>query len=486
MGFLQAGGKTMDTMGLSVASLVAGAAALGLVACCVIIFVQQRRLRRFQQHRVAANAHHHSLAGKLQAVRQELDGNEDRYWMHLRSTAAPVLIYTPEGEIVAASKQMLEILGYQTEAELTRVHTHDLYADIRERDLKLMAELREVGEIRNGRFRLKKRDGTAIHTLGSIRVHTTKDGAKFHEVVLADITSLIEAAEQREKLQSQLGFARRLEAIGQLAAGIAHELNTPIQFIGDNVHFLKTAFGRIWPAPATEKNNQGATNARQVKADQALAQLHTDVTQAFDAAHDGIQRVTEIVRAMKEFAHPGDAERCSSDLNQIVRSALIVARNEYKYLATAETNFAELPPVDCHKGEISKVLVNLIVNAAHAIESAAQGGRPSPGTITVRTWRDSSQVYISIADTGCGIPATVLPRIFDPFFTTKPVGRGTGQGLAIAREIVQRHDGHLEVESTVGVGTVFTICLPLTKAGAESPAADDAAEPPFSADAMIG
>jgi PAS domain S-box-containing protein len=449
-------------LALALAALFASVVVLAVVLAGLL-----RRHRRLEEHVASVIRRGHSLAGKLSAARRQDERDEQEYWSHLRTSAAPVMITTSSGEIIAASRQLLDMLGYQSEREFVAVRALDLYADIRERDRKLMAELREHGEIRNSRFRLRRRDGSAIHVLASIRVQSVKNDKRFYEAVLADISSLIDAADQREKLQSQLGFARRLEAIGQLASGIAHELNTPIQFIGDNMHFLKRSFGRLTGGEQAAAGRAGRAEGQ--------AELLAEVAQAFEAALEGIDRVAEIVRAMKEFAHPGDGETTSCDLNQLVRSALIVARNEYKHVAGVTTLLGAIPSIDCRKGEISKVLLNLIVNAAHAIESAVNGGRPGPGNITVRSWADERHLFLSIEDTGCGIPPTVLPRIFDPFFTTKPIGRGTGQGLAIARDIVVRHDGQLDVESTVGKGTIFTLRLPLAPAH-EEPRAIEAAD----------
>jgi signal transduction histidine kinase len=175
---------------------------------------------------------------------------------------------------------------------------------------------------------------------------------------------------------------------------------------------------------------------------------------------DGLSRVAELVRSMKEFAHPDQKEMVPVDLNRTVQSTLTVARNEYKYVAEVETEFGEIPQVACHAGEIGQVVLNLLVNAAHAIEDAVKG-TGTKGRITVRTRQDGDGVVISISDTGAGIPEAVRNRVFDPFFTTKEVGRGTGQGLAIARNIVtQKHGGALSFETETGKGTTFLIRLP--------------------------
>jgi len=182
---------------------------------------------------------------------------------------------------------------------------------------------------------------------------------------------------------------------------------------------------------------------------------------AIGDAVGGLQRITTIVRSMKEFAHPDQAQKACADLNHAITSTLVVAHNEYKYVANLETDFEELPLVMCHLGEINQVVLNLVVNAAHAIADVVRD-TGALGTITVRTRRIGPQVEISIADTGGGIPESVREKIFDPFFTTKEVGKGTGQGLAIARTVVvKKHQGSLRFESEMGVGTTFYIHLPI-------------------------
>ena len=264
--------------------------------------------------------------------------------------------------------------------------------------------------------------------------------ATHYEGVLTDVTELRAAFDERQHLESQLNLAKKLELVGRLASGIAHEINTPMQFIGDNITFLKRAFAQL---------------AARLPAG-GPPELLTDVAEAFAGSFEGVERVSETVRAMKEFAHPGDLDMAATDLNQAIRTILVVARSEYKHAAEVKLELGEIPPVNCTRAEINKVFLNLIVNAAHAIEESGKGR----GTITIRSSAAGAQVRFEIADTGCGIPATVLPRIFEPFFTTKAIGKGSGQGLAIARSVVRNHGGELEVASVVGQGTTFTITLP--------------------------
>jgi signal transduction histidine kinase len=182
---------------------------------------------------------------------------------------------------------------------------------------------------------------------------------------------------------------------------------------------------------------------------------------AFEAAADGISRIATIVRAMKEFSHPDDRVKRPTDLNRAIETTLTIACNEYKYLAEVKTELGELPPVFCHVGDIKQVILNLLINAAHAIGDVV-GSVGGKGTILIRSVHVGRMARIDIVDTGAGIAEVFRERVFDPFFTTKEVGKGTGQGLAIARSIiVDKHGGELSFESEVGKGTTFTILLPI-------------------------
>ncbi len=281
---------------------------------------------------------------------------------------------------------------------------------------------------------------------------------------------------EREILGQQLRQAQKLEAIGQLAAGIAHEINTPIQYVGDNTRFLQES----WPSfdalfAITREMQQEATSGpispQTLQRLDALAQgadfeyLQTEIPHAIEQSLEGIQRVTKIVRAMKEFSHPGSEEKKPIDINQAIETTITVARNEWKYVADLETHFdPDLPLVLCHAGEFNQVILNLLINAAQAIAQATGDGSQGKGKIVVCTARDQDSAEISISDTGAGIPKAVRSRVFEPFFTTKPVGKGTGQGLALAHTaIVRRHGGKIWFDSELGKGTTFYIRIPFAK-----------------------
>jgi signal transduction histidine kinase len=263
-----------------------------------------------------------------------------------------------------------------------------------------------------------------------------------------------------------------LESVGRLAAGVSHEINTPVQFVTDNVQFMRTSMIDIAAVVIAYRSLQHAVQSagdiaaavqRTIDAEKAadLDYILENAPLAIDSSIEGLGRIATIVRSMKEFAHPDQAVKQSADLNQAIRSTLVVAHNEYKYVAEIDTELADLPLVQCYLGEINQVILNLLVNASHAISDVVKdtGGL---GKLTVRSRLDGEEVEISISDTGMGIPEAVRAKIFDPFFTTKEVGKGTGQGLAIARSvIVNKHGGTLRFETECGKGTTFFIRLPV-------------------------
>ena len=280
---------------------------------------------------------------------------------------------------------------------------------------------------------------------------------------------------ERKMLEDQLRQAQKLEAIGQLAAGIAHEINTPIQFIGDNATFLFDAFSDLTSVVhaydpllrAVREGSQADAAIRTV--DEALRKadvhyLHQEIPKAIHELQEGVQRVARIVNAMKQFAHPGGEEKVAIDINKAIDNTITVARNEWKYVAEMVTQFQDdLPLVPCLVGEFNQVILNLIVNAAHAIADVIDRQAGQKGTITVSTFRVADEVEIRVRDTGTGIPQAIRSRVFEPFFTTKAVGKGTGQGLAITHAvIVKKHGGTVTFETEEGKGTCFIMRLPIS------------------------
>jgi two-component system, NtrC family, sensor kinase len=277
-----------------------------------------------------------------------------------------------------------------------------------------------------------------------------------------------------KELERQLAQTQKLESIGQLAAGIAHEINTPIQYIGDNGKFLEDAFHDLVKFADARRDREADPDveavpipSREALDDGVFEYLRDEVPKAIEQLLGGVNVVARIVLAMKEFSHPGPVEKMPVDINRAIESTVLVSKSEWKYLAEVTTDFdRELPPVPCRAGEFNQVILNLIVNAAHAISDVVRDSG-SLGRIHIATRRDDRAgrrpgVEIRVSDTGCGIPKSNQAKVFDPFFTTKEVGKGTGQGLAIAYGvIVQKHGGTISLESEPGSGTTFIIRLPL-------------------------
>lgn len=265
---------------------------------------------------------------------------------------------------------------------------------------------------------------------------------------------------ERNRIEAQLRQSQKLEAIGTLAAGIAHEINTPMQFIGDNLTFLKDATAELMSRVDTLQ----AAKGDQSGSDADWEYLRAEIPKAISQSLDGTKRVTDIVGALKAFAHPGSKDKSAVDLNKAVQSTATVSRNEWKYAAELEFDLdPSLPPVTCHIGDLNQVILNLIVNAAHTIADKLGPSPAQKGKIILRTRREGDQVVIQVADTGMGIPEGIRDKVFDPFFTTKGVGKGTGQGLAIAYDVVvNKHGGTISFETEEGVGTTFTVRLPIT------------------------
>lgn len=323
------------------------------------------------------------------------------------------------------------------------------------------------GKTKESTVTLQTVDGERIFRALSSPVYDGEDNLTAVVQILEDIT-------ERLTVERELRQAQKLEAIGQLAAGIAHEINTPMQYLGDNIRFLDDAFNDLIMVygkydrlletfktqhPEAELVAELEKTVQQVD----LPYLFEEIPQTIRQSLDGVDRVGAIVRAMREFSHPGSEEKVAIDINRALDNTLIVSRNEWKYVADVETDFAaNLPLLRCLPGEINQVFLNIIINAAHAIGDVTDGGRTGKGCIRVSTSVHDQWLEVRIADTGGGIPEAVRDRIFDPFFTTKEIGKGTGQGLAIARSVVvDKHQGTIRFATEAGKGTTFIVRLPL-------------------------
>ncbi len=292
--------------------------------------------------------------------------------------------------------------------------------------------------------------------------------------IIRDITARKEAEKEQNKLLSQLLHARKLESMGQLAAGIAHEINIPVQDVGTNIDFLDEAFrdisklmDQLQTLLHDEEDGilapQQFTNARQALDESDWEYLSAELPSAISQSRDGLERVTSIVRAMKRFSHPGSKDKVTVNLNDIIQTTIITASNKWQHVAEIETDLdPALPSIPCLADELGQVILNMLVNAAHAIgEKLGDNPGRRKGMITLATRQEERWVELRISDTGSGIPETIRLRIFDPFFTTKQVGKVTGQGLAIVHDVITgKHQGTIALASEVGLGTTFIIRLP--------------------------
>jgi PAS domain S-box-containing protein len=391
-----------------------------------------------------------------------------------------VTVLDADGRRIYASPSYENVLGIPPRELLGKPILERIHPDDQRLVETAMREIIQTGAGRTIEYRNRHRDDS-WRVMECHASPVRNDARQVAQIVFVarDITRRKKDEELDLHREVQFRHLQKMEAIGQLAAGIAHEINTPTQYIGDNTHFVQDGFADIARLLAAHARLLEAARAdaitpallaevEAIVAESDIDYLLEEIPKAIRQSLEGVARVSKIVGAMKEFSHPGSDEKTAIDLNRAVDSALTVATNEWKYVANLVTDFdPALPPVPCLPSEISQVIVNIVVNAAHAIADVARD-RGEKGTITVSTRAAGAWAEIRIADTGTGIPPEIRQKIFDPFFTTKGVGRGTGQGLAIAHSVVvDKHGGVIEVESEMGRGTTFLLRLPICAAASE-------------------
>jgi PAS domain S-box-containing protein len=421
-------------------------------------------LRARAEHEVELQELNHTIEKRVLERTAELEASRERYRTLAETTSAVPWELDPESGVFDYIGPQVAPMGYPMREwmepgfYLRSTHPDDRY--------KLRAAVHGAAAQRADaqvEYRVLAADGTIFAVRSFLHPFVRRDGRIGVRGVSIDVS-------ETKKLELELRQAQKLESVGRLASGIAHEINTPTQFVSDNVHFARDAVrdvldlvGQYRLALASAENRATsdalATLARRER-DADLDYVVENLPSSLDRALEGLDRISAIVRSMKEFAHPDRREKAAVDLNRAVTSTLTIARHEYKYVADAATDLGELPPVLCYAGELNQVILNLVVNSAHAIAEKV-GDSGERGTIRVATWCEDDHVVLEISDTGTGIPDEIRERIFDPFFTTKEIGKGTGQGLAIARSVVEKHGGTIECSSTVGVGTCFRIRLPV-------------------------
>jgi two-component system, NtrC family, sensor kinase len=278
---------------------------------------------------------------------------------------------------------------------------------------------------------------------------------------------------EKELIAAQSMLSSKMESIGQLAAGIAHEINTPIQYLGDNLNYIQHALQAYIDTDQKQNefinslisSNQEAREISNFRNSQRIGHFNKEIPNAIQESFEGLERVRKIVMAIREFSHPSQKGKAYSDINKSVQTTVTISRNEWKYCADLVTDLdPKLPMVFCRIDELSQVLLNMIVNATHAIQEKQKGTDKEKGKISIKTSLENENILISIMDSGCGISDKIVNRIFDPFFTTKEVGKGTGQGLSLAYNIiVNHHHGAIHVFTEENKGTTFTIEIPLAQ-----------------------
>jgi PAS domain S-box-containing protein len=331
-----------------------------------------------------------------------------------------------------------------------------------------LAEILKKGDVWKGRTTFMKKNEEHY------QAETTLSPVRNTAGIITNWVWVSHDVTKEASLEAQLIQAQKMEAIGELSSGIAHEINTPTQYIGDNIRFFQESFSDITELIGRYEHllkNLGNGDIDEHEIDELTNYtdeidwefLAEEVPLAISQSLEGNSRVAEIIRAMKEFAHPGSEERTCIDINHAIGNTMAVARNEWKYVAVVESNLdSTLPMVPCYPGAFNQVILNIFVNAAHAIGERTEGGSLGKGTITVSTLCDDKFAEIRIKDTGNGIPEDIQNKIFNPFFTTKGIGKGTGQGLSLVHNvIVDKHQGKIDFETEIGQGTTFILKFPL-------------------------
>ncbi len=421
--------------------------------------VLRRRLERAEAKIAILEGMIETRTRELYTTNERLRAANVQLEQLIETVPGALLVVGDDSRLHRANHEASSLLSRDT-VDLERIPLADVWPD----GPSVLRPLAGTAEIFHDEASWLTPDGGERPVLVSATAHETGEGLRYVCIGL-DLR-------ERKRMEGELRQAQKLESIGQLAAGVAHEINTPIQFVGDNLHFLGEAVTDLvrvidaYEALRAKVKNRTSPLMRAIAEAEAAADLdylRERAPRAAERGVEGVRRVRDIVSALKTFSHPSE-ETVLVDLAHAVETTLAVASNEYKYVADVVTEFDDVPTVRGNATEIHQVLLNLVVNAAHAIQDA-QRTAGARGRITVRAYREGDNAVVTVGDDGCGIPPEVQSRIFDPFFTTKEIGRGTGQGLSIAHNVVvQRHGGKLTFDTTPGAGTTFYVRLPASDA----------------------
>ncbi len=415
---------------------------------------------------------------ELKKTQETLGEQESFFRLITENTSDLISLFDNQGRNVYSSLGYEKLLGFSSrelagEGLFEHVHHED-----RDRLKEILLATIGRGKEVVLQYRMISKKEKILHFEGTASpIHDSEARMEKLIFVSRDITERVLQQEERRFMELHHLHAQKMESIGQLAAGVAHEMNTPIQYFGDNLRFIRDSFADLFLVLRAYQNlsryleKKGFDPKRMQQVQGAWEEsdaefLFNEIPKAIEQSLQGVVNLTKIVGAMKEFSHPGTDDKIPIDFNEAIENTLIISRNEWKYLVNVELDLdAALPRVSCLPDDIRQMLLNLVINASHAIEDKGLAAEEK-GTITLSTalidQDEQPWVELRVSDTGIGIPKKLKSRIFEPFFTTKPVGKGTGQGLAIVHNVViDKHFGQVQVESELNEGTTFVIRLPV-------------------------
>jgi PAS domain S-box-containing protein len=446
-----------------------------------IIEVCQLASSLMQKWRAERNTKYalHNLEDAVEArtseLRHELDerrrmeaalrASESEFAAIFKTASDGIVIIDEDATIVRCNSAVRKMTGKSAE-ELAGSSFVSLLGEVKDcPPEKIFLDLLEKVDCRSAQELELKGDGQHVVPVLVSTSEFFSGGQRRFTVTLRDMT-------EQKQMQRELNQAQKLESIGQLAAGIAHEINTPMQCVSGNVEFLRSCYNRLFEVLDRYQEYLNGPELSWQERKEMMDRLNSEcrydhirqqAPPAIEEAAEAVTKVIEIVRAMKAMSHPGTEEKVVTDVNQLIRSASTISRNRWKYTADLEFDLEEsLPEVLALSAEINQVLLNLIVNAADAVVEKVGQDSAIRGKIIVRTRSAKDGVIIEVQDTGCGMTNEVKQKIFDPFFTTKDVGKGTGQGLAITYDaVVNKHGGQIFVDTILGEGSTFSVWLPL-------------------------
>ncbi len=440
----------------------------------VVDFVTKPTMEPLLLARIKLHLELSRIRNELEQSNRQLRSSEASYRLIAENTSDVIWSMNPHtGWFNYISPSVYKMRGYTAEEALLMPVDEALTADSRILVHQVIAD--KLAEIAFGdhsnlfrQVELEQpcKDGSTIWVEVSATFVLDADGLLAEIVgVSRDITARRQAEVSLRELQTQLLHNEKLASIGQLAAGIAHEINNPMGFINSNLstlgkyvdkfeRYLATVEQLLLQAGNDDLLLQAATLRKELKLDY----VRRDIRALLQESGEGTERVLKIVQDLKTFSRSDSTVLEQADINQCLDSTITIIWNQIKYVADLVRNYSELPRVLCNAQQLNQVFLNLLVNASHAIQAK---GEQYQGTVTVSTRADHEYVYIAVSDTGCGMTEELQRKIFDPFFTTKEVGKGTGLGLSISYEIIKKHGGELTVASVPGEGSTFTVRLPI-------------------------